>query len=34
LHVKYYKIRRNKEDSYFYRNILGDSYRVEDRLVG
>jgi hypothetical protein len=28
LHVKYYKIHRNKEVSYFYWNILGDSRRV------
>ena len=34
LDVKYYKIHRNKEISYFYRNILGDSCRVADRLVG
>ena len=34
LHVKYYKIHRNKEVLYFYRNILSDSYRVVDRLVG
>jgi peptide deformylase len=33
LHVKYYKIHRNKEVSYFYQNIFGDSYRVADRLV-
>ena len=34
LHVKYYKIHRNKEVLYFYQNILGDSFRVADRLVG
>ena len=34
LHVKYHKIYRNKEISYFYQNILGDSCRVAGRLVG
>ena len=34
LHVKYHKIYRNEEISYFYQNILSDSYRVADRLVG
>jgi len=34
LHVKYYKIHWNKEISYFYQNILGDSCRVANRLVG
>ena len=34
LHVKYYKIYWNKEVSYFYQNILGDSCRVADRLLG
>ena len=33
LYVKYYEIYRNKEISYFYRNILSDAYRVADRLV-
>ena len=34
LHVKYHKINRNKEILYFYQNILSNSYRVADRLVG
>jgi hypothetical protein len=34
LHVKYYKIDRNKKVSYFYRNIFSNSCRVADRLVG
>jgi hypothetical protein len=34
LHIKYYKIYRNKKVLDFYRNILSNSYRVEDWLVG
>ena len=33
LHVKYHKIYRNQKVSYFYQNILSDSYRVVDQLV-
>jgi hypothetical protein len=34
LHVKYYKIYRNKKVLDFYQNILSDSCRIADRLVG
>jgi hypothetical protein len=34
LHIKYYKVYRNKKVFDFYWNILGDSCRVADRLVG
>jgi hypothetical protein len=34
LHVKYYKIYRNEKVLDFYQNILSDSCRIADRLVG
>jgi hypothetical protein len=30
LHIKYYKVYRNKKVLDFYRNILGNAYRVAD----
>ena len=34
LHIKYYKIYGNKKVLHFYQNVLSDSCRVADRLVG